>query len=218
MLHLWLHRLVFKLWKNFVWVLSSLNQCNFPSRRSLRSMSCYFVVSLCVYICVRVAESFRQIHSATTLQLVVEFPLGRRCGWLALCVFLSVCVCVCVRERKGERALLPPHTLVQLLSSHTSDSDLALLPTAHWALPSATFSPLSLSLCPYLLLLRRPVWWYFHTSSVVSHGVCPNLTDSLFCGLVEDRKRFQSSHRKCCCSQGQCRCWYTQYYRQANDC
>ncbi len=144
-------------------MLSSLNLCNFPPQRSLRSLSCYFVVSLCVYICVcgKILQAALQCHHITT---------G---GWVSprAALWVASHPCVCVREREGERALLPPHTHVQLLSSHTSDSDLALMPATRWAT--------SFSLFPYLLLLHRPVSWYFHTSSVVSHGCYPNLTVSL---------------------------------------
>ncbi len=119
-------------------------------------------IYMCVCVCDRILQADLQCHHITT---------G---GWVSprAALWVASHPCVCVREREGERALLPPHTHVQLLSSHTSDSDLALMPTARWA----TFS---LSLFPYLLLLHRPVWWYFHTSSVVSHGFYPSLTVSL---------------------------------------
>ncbi len=62
------------------------------------------LVCIYIYVCVCVAESFRQIYSATTLQLVVESPPGRRCGWLA------TPVCVWERERAREHYFHLTHT------------------------------------------------------------------------------------------------------------
>ncbi len=119
-----------------------------------------------MYIYVCVAKSFRQLYSATTLQLVVESPPGRHCGWLA------TPVCVWERERGRESITSTSHTRPAALLTHQW----------LWPCPDARYS-LShlflLSLFPYLLLLHRPVSWYFHTSSVVSHGCYPNLTVSL---------------------------------------
>lgn len=142
MLHLWLHRLVSNCGKNFVWVLSSLNQCNFPSWRSLKSLSCYFVVSLCVYICVcgRILQADPQCHHITT---------G---GWVSPRAALWVAsLCVCVRERGRESITSTSHTRPAALITHQW---LWPCPAAHCSLGSSLchFFPLSL----YIFIIIAP--------------------------------------------------------------
>ncbi len=184
--------------KTQLWVLSSLNLCNFPSRRSLRSLSCYFVVSLCVYICVcgKILQAALQCHHITT---------G---GWVspraALWVASHPCVCVWERERGRESITSTSHTRPAALLTHQW----------LWPCPDARYS------LSHLFLLSLSIFIIIAPARlmILPHKLCCfswMLSKSYRLFVVEDRKRFQSLHRKCSCSH---RCWYTQYYRQANNC
>lgn len=147
--------------------------------------------NVCVYICACVAESFWQIHSATTVPPLVESPPGWHCGWLA-----TRCVSGRERERAREHYFHLAHT--SSCSPHTPVTlTLPFCPlfVASMEGTSLTFSLFSLFL--YLLLLHDP-------SNDTSKWALSFLVDSvqilrLLC--CEDRKRFLSMHRKFCCSQ-----------------
>ncbi len=154
-----------------------------------------------MYIYVCVAESFRQLYSATTLQLVVESPPGRHCGWLA------TPVCVWERERGRESITSTSHTRPAALLTHQW----------LWPCPDVRYS------LSHLFLLSLSIFIIIAPARlmILPHKLCCfswMLSKSYRLFVVEDRKRFQSLHRKCSCSHGQHRCWYTQYYRQANNC
>lgn len=135
--------------ENFsVWMLSSLNQrwlCNFPSWRSLKCLSCYFVVRTCVCIYVRVWQNpsgrstvppqYRRWLNLPQGGTVGGWPLG---------------VCQGERERGRESIISTSHTRPAALLTHQW---LWPCPSAHcsllrWRALHSLF-PFSLSFCIY---------------------------------------------------------------------
>lgn len=134
-------------------------------------------------MCACVAESFRQIRSATTVPPVVESPPGWHCGWLA-----APCVSGRERERAREHYFHLAHT--SSCSPHTPVT--LTLPFCPMFVASMEGASLTLSLLSLSLFIIIALT---HLMILPNEVCCFSWTPSRSCRLfvvwtLEDRKRF----------------------------